>query len=119
MNNDDIKKYIDHSKLYTEVDLEKNQKVEEGIFDWFKEKLGLTDAENDKAVGDLIDNLDSDTKKQVDDAADKTLLTFLALRPGTYCAYASRVIKANNVSNFIIHTILVCLSYLPFLSSDF
>lgn len=73
MNNDDIKKYIDLSKLYTEVDLEKNQKVEEGIVDWFVEKLGLTDAENDKAVGDLIDNLDPNTKKEVDDAADKTL----------------------------------------------
>jgi len=71
MNNDDIKKFIDHSKLYTEVDLEKNQKVEEGFVDWVKEKLGITDADNNKAVNDLVKKIDPETKKKIDDIADE------------------------------------------------
>ena len=36
MSNDEIKKFIDHSKLYTEVDFEQNKKVEEGVLDFIK-----------------------------------------------------------------------------------
>ena len=43
MSNNDIKKYIDLSKLYSEVDFEQNTKVEEGFVDWVKTKLGIDD----------------------------------------------------------------------------
>ena len=36
MSNDEIKKFIDNSKLYTEVNFEQNKKVKEGILDFIQ-----------------------------------------------------------------------------------
>ena len=65
MSNDDIKKYIDLSKLYTEVDLEKNQKVEEGVLDFIK-GLFKSDDEAEKVINDA----DPKVVKQLDKAVD-------------------------------------------------
>jgi len=46
MNNDDVKKYIDLSKLYTEVQLDEKKQVDENWFtDKIKEIFGITDTE--------------------------------------------------------------------------
>ena len=46
MNNDDVKKYIDLSKLYTEVQLDEKKQVDENWFtDKIKEIFGITDSE--------------------------------------------------------------------------
>ena len=66
----DIKDFINISNLYTEVDLEKNKKVEEGFIDWVKEKLGIDDASSAKDLENLIGDLPAETKKTLDKAAD-------------------------------------------------
>jgi|13_taG_2_1085334.scaffolds.fasta_scaffold00781_3 hypothetical protein len=49
MNNDDVKKYIDLSKLYTEVQLDEKKQVDENWFtDKIKEIFGINDAEAEK-----------------------------------------------------------------------
>ena len=49
MNNDDVKKYINLSKLYTEVQLDEKKQVDENWFtDKIKEIFGITDAEAEK-----------------------------------------------------------------------
>ena len=46
MNNDDVKKYINLSKLYTEVQLDEKKQVDENWFtDKIKEVFGITDTE--------------------------------------------------------------------------
>ena len=46
MNNDDVKKFIDLSKLYTEVQLDEKKQVDENWFtDKIKEIFGITDTE--------------------------------------------------------------------------
>jgi peptidoglycan hydrolase-like protein with peptidoglycan-binding domain len=70
MNNDDIKKFINISNLYSEVDLEKNKKVDEGILDWLEKKLGIN---QDKAE-EVVNALPKTAKKDLDTAVDKNKL---------------------------------------------
>jgi len=83
MSNDDIKKYIDLSKLYTEVNLEKNQKVEEGFIDWVKDKLGIDDKSAAEDLDNLLQDLPTKTKKDLDKAADKSTSTGQDNNPNT------------------------------------
>ena len=68
MNNDDIKKYVDLSKLYTEVDLEKNEKVDEGILDWLENWL------DEKKAKQAVDEIPTDVKKDLDKVVDDNKL---------------------------------------------
>ena len=68
MNNDDIKKYIDLSKLYTEVDLEKNEKVDEGILDWLENWL------DEKKAKQAVDEIPADVRKDLDKVVDDNKL---------------------------------------------
>ena len=70
MSNDEIKKFINHSKLYTEVDLEENKKVEEGFIDWVKTKLGIDDKSAEKDLENLLGDVPAETTKVLDKAAD-------------------------------------------------
>ena len=70
MSNNDIKKYIDLSKLYSEVDFEQNTKVEEGFVDWVKTKLGIDDKSAEKDLENLLGDVPKETKKDLDKAAD-------------------------------------------------
>ena len=65
MSNDEIKKFIDHSKLYTEVDFEQNKKVEEGVLDFIK---GLF--KSDDEAEEVIKKADPEVVKQLDKAVD-------------------------------------------------
>jgi peptidoglycan hydrolase-like protein with peptidoglycan-binding domain len=68
MNNDDIKKYIDLSKLYTKVDLEKNEKVDEGILDWLENWL------DGKKAKQAVDAIPADVRKDLDKVVDDNKL---------------------------------------------
>ena len=70
MSNDEIKKFINHSKLYTEVDLEENKKVEEGFVDWVKTKLGIDDKAAEKDLENLLADVPAETTKVLDKVAD-------------------------------------------------
>ena len=65
MSNDEIKNFIDHSKLYAEVDFEHNQKVEEGVFDFIK---GLF--KSDDEAEEVIKKADPTVVKKLDKAVD-------------------------------------------------
>ena len=70
MNNDDVKKYIDLSKLYTEVQLDESNKVDEGILDWLEKKLGIN---QDKAE-EVVNALPKTAKTELDKVVDKNKL---------------------------------------------
>ena len=70
MNNDDVKKYIDISKLYTEVQLDENKKVDEGILDWLEKKLGI----NQDEAEEVVNALPKTAKTELDNAVDKNKL---------------------------------------------
>ena len=53
--NDDIKKFINLSNLYTEVEVQKSEKLEEGFIDWVKGLAGLDDKSITAAVDELLD----------------------------------------------------------------
>jgi len=65
MSNDEIKKFIDHSKLYTEVDFEQNKKVEEGVLDFIK---GLF--KSDDEAEEVVKKADPEVVKKLDKAVD-------------------------------------------------
>ena len=74
MNNDDVKKYIDISKLYTEVELDENKKVDEGILDWLEDKLGINKDEAEEVVKEIPPKAKTELDAVVDDnkLSDKT-----------------------------------------------
>ena len=65
MSNDEIKKFIDHSKLYTEVDFDQNKKVEEGVLDFIK---GLF--KSDDEAEEVIKKADPKVVTQLDKVVD-------------------------------------------------
>ena len=70
MNNDDVKKFINISNLYSEVDLEENKKVDEGILDWLEKKLGI----NQDEAEEVVNALPKTAKTELDNAVDKNKL---------------------------------------------
>ena len=70
MSNDEIKKFIDHSKLYTEVDFEQNKKVEEGVLDFIK---GLF--KSDDEAEEVVKKADPEVVKKLDKAVDDSNLS--------------------------------------------
>ena len=79
----DIKDFINISNLYTEVDFEKNKKVEEGFIDWVKDKLGIDDESAAEDLDNLLQDLPTKTKKDLDKAADKSTSTGQDNNPNT------------------------------------
>ena len=67
MNNDDIKKFINISNLYSEVEIEKTNKVDEGILDWLEDKLGINKDQAEKVVDEIPADAKEDLDKVVDD----------------------------------------------------
>lgn len=68
MNNDDIKKFIDLTNLYTEVEVRKTENLEEGFLDWIKNIINPDDVDKvENAIGDL----DSNVVNKLDDVADE------------------------------------------------
>jgi len=78
MNNDDVKKFINISNLYTEVDLEKNKKVDEGILDWIEEYLGMN---KDKAE-EIVKKIPPKAKTELDTVVDDNKLSKKTAKPG-------------------------------------
>ena len=69
MSNNEIKKFIDHSKLYAEVDLEKNQKVEEGLVDFLKNLFS-----SGETPEEVVKKLDPKLVKKLDTEIDNNNL---------------------------------------------
>ena len=67
MNNDDVKKFINISNLYSEVEIEKTNKVDEGIIDWLEDKLGVTKDKAEAAVKEIPSKAKTDLDKVVND----------------------------------------------------
>ena len=65
MSNDEIKKFIDHSKLYAEVDFEENKKVEEGVLDFI---TGLFKSKDE--AEEVVKKADPEVVKKLDKAVD-------------------------------------------------
>jgi len=63
--NDDIKKFIDLTNLYTEVEVRKTENLEEGFLDWIKDKLNP-----DEDPEEVIKDLDPIVVQQLDDVVD-------------------------------------------------
>jgi len=68
MNNDDIKKFIDLTNLYTEVEINKSEKLDEGFLDWIKNIVNPDDVDE---VKDAIGDLDSTVVDKLDDVVDE------------------------------------------------
>ena len=64
--NDDIKKFIDLTNLYTEVEINKSEKLDESFLDWIKNKLNP-----DEEQEGSLNNLDPKVVDELDDVVDK------------------------------------------------
>jgi hypothetical protein len=67
--NDDIKKFIDSTKLYTEVEVRKSEKLEEGFVDWVKGLVGLDDESVNAAVDNLLGGVTPEVEANIEKAA--------------------------------------------------
>ena len=67
--NDDIKKFIDSTKLYTEVEVRKSEKLEEGFVDWVKGLAGLDDESVNAAVDNLLGDVTPEVEANIEKAA--------------------------------------------------